>query len=151
MAKRTLKAPRKGQENPPDAEKPSRAASLRAQQAERARIIAALGWAPEAPGAAERYCATTGELAQTLAEKQAAARPLARADAEYVQTAGSLEGQGCRLYPQGKGEWCSVLPSGGAMCFGAADLAAALARVMDDYAEHEGCAAFFAECRRAKP
>lgn len=66
-------------------------------------------------------------------------------DAEYVRTAGSLKGHGCLLYPQGKGEWCFVLPSGGAMCFGAVDLAAALSRVKSDYADHEGCQAFFAQ------
>jgi hypothetical protein len=39
------------------------------QIAARARLIALLGWAPEPPIAAERYCATTGELWQTVAER----------------------------------------------------------------------------------
>jgi hypothetical protein len=71
------------------------------------------------------------------------------ADAAYVTDAGTLEGHGCKLYAQGAREWCFVLPSRGAMCFGALNLDAALARVASDYADHEGCAAFFAAfCRR---
>ena len=66
------------------------------------------------------------------------------ADADYVRTAGRLEGHGCKLYAQGAREWCFVLPSGGSMCFSAADLSSALARVKSDYADHDGCAAFFA-------
>lgn len=66
------------------------------------------------------------------------------ADAEYVRTAGHYEAAGCKLYAQGVREWCFVLPSGGAMCFGAADLSTALARVREDYRDHEGCQAFFA-------
>jgi hypothetical protein len=67
-------------------------------------------------------------------------------DAAYVATAGRLEGHGCKLYAQGAREWCFELPSGGAMCFGAADLSAALARVAHDYRDHEGAAPFFAAC-----
>src|ERR1700679_4004422 len=71
------------------------------------------------------------------------------ADAAYVETAGTLEGHGCRLYAQGAQEWCFVLPSGGAMCFGAVNLDAALARVASEYVHHGGCTAFFAAfCRR---
>jgi len=70
------------------------------------------------------------------------------ADASYVATAGRLEGHGCKLYAQGAREWCFDLPSGGAMCFGAADLGFALARVASDYSDHEGCAPFF-EAQRA--
>jgi hypothetical protein len=74
-----------------------------------------------------------------------------RADADYVASAGTLEGHGCQLYAQGVGEWCFVLPSGGAMCFGAENLRAAFRRVASDYSDHEGCAAFFAQVRAAWP
>lgn len=50
----------------------SYAAKLRAEAAERAEILRQLGWAPETGVAAERYCATTSELAQTLREQNAA-------------------------------------------------------------------------------
>lgn len=36
----------------------------------RAALIKALGWNAEPPIAAERYCATTGEIWQIVAEKQ---------------------------------------------------------------------------------
>jgi hypothetical protein len=74
---------------------------------------------------------------------KAAAVAAVVADAAYVATVGSLEGYGCKLYAQGTRQWVFDLPSGGAMCFGAADLEAALARVASDYAYHEGCTAFF--------
>lgn len=41
----------------------------RQQAAERAALIAQLGWAPEPGIAAERYCATSGQLFQLVAEK----------------------------------------------------------------------------------
>ena len=39
------------------------------QRVERAALIAKLGWQPEPPIASERYCATTGELWQSVAER----------------------------------------------------------------------------------
>lgn len=47
----------------------SRKQPAKCKQPERARLIALLGWAPEPPVAAERYCATTGELWQTAVEQ----------------------------------------------------------------------------------
>lgn len=49
--------------------KVNRAAERGAEPEERRLLIAKLGWAPEPPSAAERYCATTGELWQTVAVK----------------------------------------------------------------------------------
>lgn len=88
-----------------------------------------------------------GERFRATAKTRAEAIATVEADAHYVREAGRLEGHGCRLYAQGKGEWLFVLPSGGSMGFSATDLAAALAHVMEAYAYHEGCAAFFTECR----
>jgi hypothetical protein len=85
-----------------------------------------------------------GETFKATAKTKPEAIATVIADAEYVRTAGSIAVGGCRLYPQGAREWCFVLPSGGAMCFGAIDLSAALARVREDYRDHEGCQAFFA-------
>jgi hypothetical protein len=88
---------------------------------------------------------------KATANTKADAVAAVRADAEYVRTAGSLAGYGCKLYPQGKGEWCFELPSGGSMCFGASGLWAAFDRVASDYADHEGCQAFFAAVRACDP
>jgi hypothetical protein len=93
--------------------------------------------------------ARLGRDFRATAPTKAAAIEAVLADATYVESAGTLEGHGCKLYAQGAREWCFVLPSGGAMCFGAVNLDAALARVASDYADHEGCVAFFAAfCRR---
>lgn len=88
-----------------------------------------------------------GETFKATAKTKAEAMAAVSADAEYVRTAGSIAGDNCRLYAQGAREWCFVLPSGAAMCFGAADLGAALDRVRNDYRDHEGCVAFFANAK----
>jgi hypothetical protein len=89
------------------------------------------------------FDARFGEFRATKpTKKEAIAAVLA--DVGYVATARREEAHGCKLYPQGVNEWCFVLPSGGSMCFGAFNFAEALMRVKHDYADHEGCQAFFA-------
>lgn len=89
----------------------------------------------------EPYTATAASKAEAVAAVVA--------DVQYVREAGRIASHGCALFPQGKESWVFKLPSGGSMCFGATDLAAALARVAHDYREHEGCKAFFEHAHMA--
>lgn len=90
------------------------------------------------------YSATAPTKAEAIA--------LAKRDVEFVSAAGTFEAGGCRVTCTDFESWSFELPGNGtrrfgcAMLYGAADLAAAIARAANDYREHPDAQDF---CRAA--
>jgi hypothetical protein len=89
------------------------------------------------------FDACQGEWSVLGAPTRKAAIAALIAERDYVTAQPSLTRGGCTLKAHGLNEWCFRLPSGGSMCFGAADWIVAYERVVTDYGTHEDCQGFF--------
>lgn len=75
----------------------------------------------------------------------AEARALALRDVDYVRGAGFAEAMGCAVRPVCHEGWAfSIEPRGVVMSYGAIDLAAAVARIVESYNDHPDVQGFIA-------